>query len=96
MQQDAAPPPPPQQQQQQLAAAAGGARSSKALTRAKSVKVFAGALSQPGGVLATMWHEGAATPVAVVCDARCVDLLLFPASLAKKVITANACIGSVA
>ena len=84
LQQDAAPPPPPPPPQQQLAAAAGGARSSKALTRAKSVKVFAGALSQPGGVLATMWHEGAATPVAVVCDARCVDLLLFPASLAKK------------
>ena len=83
--QAAAPPQPPAEQQAPAPAAAPTpTRSGKSLSRARSVKIFTGALSQPGGVLATMWHEGTATPVAVLCDARCVDLLLFPAALAKK------------
>jgi len=80
----AEPPPPPPPPPPASASAPAAAAPRRSLTRAKSVRALCGVLSQPGGVVATMWHEGAATPVSAVTDAKCVDLLLFAAALAKK------------
>ena len=58
------------------------------------MRALCGVLSQPGGVVATMWHEGAATPVSAVTDAKCVDLLLFAAVYRQRTSTRAAAANS--